>query len=88
MRTAQPGAEKSKPMKKREQQRDLFPGALEMMIMRTIQRQPMHLRAGPVYSPHIGRPAPDRRGLALSGLAAPAQGWYAQIRMDGFRNQP
>src|SRR3981081_2119376 len=28
-------------MKKREQ-RDLFPGALEMMILRTLKRQPLH----------------------------------------------
>ena len=28
-------------MKKREQ-RDLFPGALEMMILRTLERQPLH----------------------------------------------
>ena len=28
-------------MKKREQ-RDLFPGALEMMVLRTLQRQPLH----------------------------------------------
>jgi PadR family transcriptional regulator PadR len=29
------------PMKK-PQQRDLFPGALEMMILRTLKRQPLH----------------------------------------------
>jgi PadR family transcriptional regulator len=29
------------PMKKAEQ-RDLFPGAMEMMILRTLKRQPMH----------------------------------------------
>ena len=28
-------------MKEREQ-RDLFPGALEMMILRTLKRQPLH----------------------------------------------
>ena len=27
---------------KRKMQRDLFPGALEMMILRTLKRQPMH----------------------------------------------
>lgn len=27
---------------KRKTQRDLFPGALEMMILRTLKRQPMH----------------------------------------------
>src|ERR1700740_247005 len=29
-------------MMKRDEQRDLFPGALEMMILRTLKRQPMH----------------------------------------------
>jgi transcriptional regulator len=27
---------------KRENERDLFPGALEMMILRTLRRQPLH----------------------------------------------
>ena len=27
---------------KKPQQRDLFPGALEMMILRTLKRQPLH----------------------------------------------
>jgi len=42
-------------MKKREQ-RDLFPGALEMMIMRTVQRQPMH---GYALAQHIRRTSAD-----------------------------
>jgi PadR family transcriptional regulator, regulatory protein PadR len=29
-------------MRKKETQRDLFPGALEMMILRTLKRQPLH----------------------------------------------
>jgi PadR family transcriptional regulator, regulatory protein PadR len=29
-------------MRKNTTQRDLFPGALEMMILRTLKRQPMH----------------------------------------------
>jgi PadR family transcriptional regulator, regulatory protein PadR len=29
-------------MSKKETQRDLFPGALEMMILRTLKRQPLH----------------------------------------------
>ncbi|HVM74709.1 MAG TPA: PadR family transcriptional regulator [Candidatus Saccharimonadales bacterium] len=29
-------------MRKPELQRDLFPGALEMMILRTLKRQPLH----------------------------------------------
>ncbi|MDE3180369.1 MAG: PadR family transcriptional regulator [Acidobacteriota bacterium] len=29
-------------MKRKASQRDLFPGALEMMILRTVRRQPLH----------------------------------------------
>lgn len=37
---------------KREKQRDLFPGALEMMILRTLKRQPLH---GYALAQHIKR---------------------------------
>ena len=42
-------------MKSREQ-RDLFPGALEMMILRTIKRQPLH---GYALAQHIKRTSND-----------------------------
>ena len=42
-------------MKKREQ-RDLFPGALEMMVLRTLQRQPLH---GYALVQHIRRTSDD-----------------------------
>jgi PadR family transcriptional regulator PadR len=42
-------------MKKREQ-RDLFPGALEMMVLRTLQRQPLH---GYALVRHIRRTSED-----------------------------
>src|SRR5216683_3654114 len=42
-------------MKDREQ-RDLFPGALEMMILRTLQRQPLH---GYALAQHIKRTSND-----------------------------
>src|SRR6266704_433751 len=42
-------------MKNREQ-RDLFPGALEMMILRTIKRQPLH---GYALAQHIKRTSND-----------------------------
>src|SRR5690348_15993332 len=45
----------SYPMKNREQ-RDLFPGALEMMILRTLKRQPMH---GYALAQHIKRISDD-----------------------------
>jgi len=43
------------PMKKSEQ-RDLFPGALEMMILRTLKRQPLH---GYALVQHIKRTSDD-----------------------------
>lgn len=42
-------------MKTREQ-RDLFPGALEMMILRTLKRQPLH---GYALAQHIKRASND-----------------------------
>jgi PadR family transcriptional regulator PadR len=42
-------------MKNREQ-RDLFPGALEMMILRTLKRQPLH---GYALAQHIKRTSND-----------------------------
>ena len=42
-------------MKEREQ-RDLFPGALEMMILRTLKRQPLH---GYALAQHIKRTSDD-----------------------------
>jgi len=42
-------------MKDREQ-RDLFPGALEMMILRTLKRQPLH---GYALAQHIKRTSND-----------------------------
>jgi PadR family transcriptional regulator, regulatory protein PadR len=42
-------------MKNREQ-RDLFPGALEMMVLRTLKRQPLH---GYALAQHIKRTSND-----------------------------
>lgn len=41
---------------KKEKQRDLFPGALEMMILRTLKRQPLH---GYALVQHIKRTSDD-----------------------------
>ncbi len=41
---------------KKSQQRDLFPGALEMMILRTLKRQPLH---GYALVQHIKRTSND-----------------------------
>jgi PadR family transcriptional regulator PadR len=44
------------PSMKNRQQRDLFPGALEMMILRTLKRQPLH---GYALAQHIKRTSND-----------------------------
>jgi PadR family transcriptional regulator PadR len=41
---------------KKPEQRDLFPGALEMMILRTLERQPLH---GYALAQHIKRTSHD-----------------------------
>ena len=41
---------------KSHEQRDLFPGALEMMILRTLKRQPLH---GYALAQHIKRTSND-----------------------------
>ena len=41
---------------KNREQRDLFPGALEMMILRTLKRQPLH---GYALAQHIKRTSDD-----------------------------
>src|SRR6266576_3411528 len=49
-----PGADS--PLMKKHEQRDLFPGALEMMILRTLKRQPLH---GYALVRHIKRTSND-----------------------------
>jgi PadR family transcriptional regulator PadR len=44
------------PLMKKPEQRDLFPGALEMMILRTLKRQPLH---GYALVLHIKRTSND-----------------------------
>lgn len=43
-------------MTKEPKQRDLFPGALEMMVLRTLKRQPLH---GYALAQHIKRASDD-----------------------------
>src|SRR5256886_7401023 len=47
---------KGDPGMKPTEQRDLFPGALEMMILRTLKRQPLH---GYALAQHIKRASDD-----------------------------
>src|SRR5437660_10602844 len=49
-----PGADS--PLMKKTEQRDLFPGALEMMILRTLKRRPLH---GYALVQHIKRTSND-----------------------------
>jgi DNA-binding PadR family transcriptional regulator len=53
---------------RKPEQRDLFPGALEMMILRTLKKQPLH---GYALAKHIKRVSNDllqiEEGFALSG---------------------
>jgi len=44
------------PLMKTREERDLFPGALEMMILRTLKRQPLH---GYALVQHIKRTSND-----------------------------
>ena len=41
---------------KKQEQRDLFPGALEMMILQTLKRRPLH---GYALAQHIKRTSDD-----------------------------
>ena len=49
-------SENSEQTLKKSEQRDLFPGALEMMILRTLKRQPLH---GYALVQHIKRTSND-----------------------------
>jgi transcriptional regulator len=49
---------------KTPEQRDLFPGALEMMILRTLKRQPLH---GYALAQHIKRTSNDL--LQIEGVS-------------------
>jgi hypothetical protein len=59
---------------KEHERRDLFPGALEMMILRTLKRQPLH---GYALAQHIKRTSNDllqiEEGSLVSSPAAPPQ---------------
>ena len=50
---------------KNPNQRDLFPGALEMMILRVLKRQPMH---GYALVQHIKRTSQDRLEIEEGSL--------------------
>jgi hypothetical protein len=67
-------------MKTREQ-RGLFPGALEIMILRTLKRQPLH---GYALAQHIKRTSKDLLQIEEGSLypaPAPSQGTVSEGRM-------
>ncbi len=54
--TKEPSGRKERLVNTKAEERDLFPGALEMMILRTLQRQPQH---GYALAQHIKRMSND-----------------------------
>ena len=71
-------------MKNREQ-RDLFPGALEMMILRTLKRQPLH---GYALTQHIKRTSNDLLQIEEGSLYPALQCLLSQSRVGHFLHQP
>jgi len=67
--------------------RDLFPGALEMMILESLRRQPAHGYAGAEHPTEIKQPASSGRGFTLSGAPAAAQGKAGQSRVGTVRDE-
>ena len=58
----------------RNQSRDLFPGALEMMILESLRRAAgPRICAGAAHPAAVKQPASSRRGFALSRAAATAE---------------
>ena len=62
---------------KKAEQRDLFPGALEMMILRTLKRQPLH---GYALVQHIKRTSNDLLQIEEGSLYPALQ----RLRKDGL----
>ena len=70
-------------MKNREQ-RDLFPGALEMMILRTLKRQPLH---GYALTQHIKRTSNDLLQIEEGSLYPALRRLLSQSRVGHFLHQ-
>jgi PadR family transcriptional regulator PadR len=70
-------------------QRDLFPGALEMMILRTLKWQPLH---GHALAQHIKRTSNDllqiEEGSLYPALQRPSQGRAGESRMGHLVHKP
>jgi DNA-binding PadR family transcriptional regulator len=74
---------------KKAAQRDLFPGALEMMILQILKRQPMHVYA---LVQQIKRTSQDllqiEEGSLLSSAPTPSQGGVCEGGMGRLFNKP
>ena len=69
--------------------RDLFPGALEMMILESLRRQPSHGYAlGAAHPAAIEEPTAGGRGFALSGAAEAAESKAGEGAVGSLLYQP
>src|SRR5215831_4127205 len=69
--------------------RDLFPGALEMMILQTLKRSPhARLRACQAHQAVVRPPAPDRGRFVVPRASTHAQGAVGTGGVGHIRNQP
>jgi PadR family transcriptional regulator PadR len=67
-----------------QQSRDLFPGALELMILQTLHRMPMH---GYALAQHIKAASDDLLQIE-EGSLYPAQGWVAPVGDGRLASEP
>ena len=77
-------------MVKRSEYRDLFPGALELMILQTVRRQPMH---GYALAQHIKAVSDDLLQIEEGSLYPALQrmlkaGWLESEEGLSARNRP
>jgi hypothetical protein len=70
---------------KQAERRDLFPGALEMMILRTLKRQPMH---GYALTQHIKRASTELLEIEEGSLYPALQRMLGQGRLGHVGNKP
>ena len=73
----------------KDKARDLFPGALEMMVLWTLKRQPLH---GYALAQHIKRTSNDllqiRRRVAVSGAPEAAEARAGEGGVGDFGDGP
>ena len=77
-------------MKKNDERRDLFPGALEMMILQSLRREPMH---GYALAKHIKQVSDDLLKIEEGSLYPALQrmlkeGWLESEAGVSAKNRP